>query len=114
MRQLTQDEAQLFTQARSLLTSLANAAEDPGAAGGNVDGYRLGLMNARCVVAEGAIFDVLNCLSSYGNDPEAKRVLHPWKLTADNPADELAGETLADDPSDWVPIDGEDGVGDAV
>lgn len=86
MRQLTNKEARLLTRARWLLDDLARSADDgvmtvvenaeAERAQTPWDGYRLGMLHERCESAESAVFDVLNCLSSYGDDLRARAALN--------------------------------------
>lgn len=86
MRRLTNKEARLLTRARWLLDDLAKAAdngvrtvvqnETADRAQTSWDGYQLGLIHERCDRAEEAIFDALNSLSAYGDDPMAQAALH--------------------------------------
>lgn len=73
MRRLTEAEGQLLADARRLVRELGeNAHETTGSADQE---FRAGVIFGRCDRAEDAIFDVLNGLSSYLDDPVAAAYL---------------------------------------
>lgn len=73
MRQLSREEADLLNSCRDLLSGLAKSARGLSWVGEGA--YERGIIYESCDRAESAVFEVLNCLSSYGDDPEAQAAI---------------------------------------
>ena len=72
MRQLSREEADLLNICRDLLSGLAKSAQETF---GGENAFGRGIIFEACDRGEAAVFEALNCLSSYGEDEEAQAAI---------------------------------------